>query len=404
MDEKEIKIFVPGRLCLFGEHSDWAGGHRRQNPDIEKGFAIVVPTNQGTYARVRKIEEPILRFKSAISKEIFEVELNPTLLLKIAETGGIFSYVAGVAYEIISSYHNCTEKGIEIDNYKTDLVIKKGLSSSASVCVLIVKAFDKIYDLRLTTKRIMELAYLGEITTPSRCGKMDQACAYNKPALITFDGDKIKVDELNPIKEIYLLIVDLKKEKNTVKILANLNKGFPWPNNALEISKHQYLGGINKEIVKNAKRALEEGDASKLGVLMHLAQDFFDDYLRPCSPDELEAPVLHSVLFMNEIKPFIYGGKGIGSGGDGSGQLICKTKEDRENVKRILIGKGFGCIDLDIKSNIEKKDNLGMLISDLHKKIPIYAHVAEEGNIDIGTLDLLKKAEQEILEENLYDS
>ncbi|MDF0556502.1 galactokinase family protein [Kamptonema sp. UHCC 0994] len=21
-----MKIFVPGRLCLFGEHSDWAGG------------------------------------------------------------------------------------------------------------------------------------------------------------------------------------------------------------------------------------------------------------------------------------------------------------------------------------------------------------------------------------------
>lgn len=25
-------IFVPGRLCLFGEHSDWAGGHCRSAP------------------------------------------------------------------------------------------------------------------------------------------------------------------------------------------------------------------------------------------------------------------------------------------------------------------------------------------------------------------------------------
>ncbi|MCB0002160.1 MAG: GHMP kinase, partial [Anaerolineae bacterium] len=24
-----MKIFVPGRICLFGEHSDWAGGYRR---------------------------------------------------------------------------------------------------------------------------------------------------------------------------------------------------------------------------------------------------------------------------------------------------------------------------------------------------------------------------------------
>jgi len=150
----------------------------------------------------------------------------------------------------------------------------------------------------------MELAYLGETTTFSRCGKMDQACAYSKPILMTFDGDKIKVEELNPTKEINLLIVDLKKGKNTVKILADLNKGFPWPNSLIELRKHQYLGGINKEIVKNVKRSIEEGDANKLGVLMNLSQDFFDDYLKPACPEELEAPVLHSVLFMKEIAPF----------------------------------------------------------------------------------------------------
>ena len=84
MDEKEVELFVPGRLCLFGEHSDWAGGHRRQNPDIEKGFTIVAQTSQGTYARVKEIKEPIIRVKSSLSKEVFEVELNPILLLKIA--------------------------------------------------------------------------------------------------------------------------------------------------------------------------------------------------------------------------------------------------------------------------------------------------------------------------------
>ncbi|MBD0346877.1 MAG: hypothetical protein ICV63_19035, partial [Coleofasciculus sp. Co-bin14] len=30
-----MKIFVPGRLCLFGEHSDWAGGYRRINAELE---------------------------------------------------------------------------------------------------------------------------------------------------------------------------------------------------------------------------------------------------------------------------------------------------------------------------------------------------------------------------------
>ncbi|MBZ0290032.1 MAG: galactokinase family protein, partial [Anaerolineae bacterium] len=47
-----MKIFVPGRVCLFGEHSDWAGGYRRINADVEQGFALISGTNQGIYAEV----------------------------------------------------------------------------------------------------------------------------------------------------------------------------------------------------------------------------------------------------------------------------------------------------------------------------------------------------------------
>ena len=36
-----MKLFVPGRLCLFGEHSDWAGHYRTMNADIKPGAAIV---------------------------------------------------------------------------------------------------------------------------------------------------------------------------------------------------------------------------------------------------------------------------------------------------------------------------------------------------------------------------
>jgi hypothetical protein len=52
--ETEVKIFVPGRVCLFGEHSDWAGGHRRINSEIEKGYTIITGTDQGIYADVAK--------------------------------------------------------------------------------------------------------------------------------------------------------------------------------------------------------------------------------------------------------------------------------------------------------------------------------------------------------------
>ena len=47
-----MKIFVPGRICLFGEHSDWAGGYRRINAEIEKGYTLICGTNQGIHAEV----------------------------------------------------------------------------------------------------------------------------------------------------------------------------------------------------------------------------------------------------------------------------------------------------------------------------------------------------------------
>jgi galactokinase len=346
--KKEIELFVPGRLCLFGEHSDWAGGHRRQNSDIEKGYTIVAPTNQGIYAKVKRIDKPIFRFSSKRFGESLETKLDKEELLRIAEAGDLFSYVAGVAHEIVASYTNCKNCGIEIDNYKTDLSIKKGLSSSASVCVLTAKAFNEIYNLGFTNRRIMELAYLGEITTPSRCGKMDQACAYNKPILMTFDGDRLTVDELKVAKDIYYMIADLNAKKDTKKILTDLNRGFPWPNNDLEKKKHEYFNVINPMIVSRAIDALNKGDAQKIGKLMTEAQEKFDEYLLS-SCEELEAPVLHSALSMREIQPFIFGGKGVGSGGDGSAQFVCKSKNDRKFAKEILEKKGFECFDLNLR-------------------------------------------------------
>ena len=47
-----MKIFVPGRICLFDEHSDWGGGYRRTHADIEKGYTLIAGTNQAIYAEV----------------------------------------------------------------------------------------------------------------------------------------------------------------------------------------------------------------------------------------------------------------------------------------------------------------------------------------------------------------
>ena len=52
--EWDYEVFVPGRVCILGEHSDWAGGYRRTNSKILPGQVIICGTNQGIYANIRK--------------------------------------------------------------------------------------------------------------------------------------------------------------------------------------------------------------------------------------------------------------------------------------------------------------------------------------------------------------
>ena len=49
---KTIKtpVFVPGRLCLLGEHTDWMSSYRKDNPALECGLCVVCATNEGLYA------------------------------------------------------------------------------------------------------------------------------------------------------------------------------------------------------------------------------------------------------------------------------------------------------------------------------------------------------------------
>lgn len=331
-----MEIFVPGRLCLFGEHSDWAGGYRRLNPALEKGYTLLVGTNQGLYAEVKPHPTQLIIHisQSDGSRSTLTLPMERQVLLAEAEKGGFFSYAAGVAYQFLTHYR---VGGVEINNYLTDLPIQKGLSSSAAICVLIARAFNRIYDLKMSLRGEMEFAYLGEITTPSRCGRMDQACAYgNRPILMTFDGDRIDIIELNVPKDLFFVIVDLGASKNTQQILSNLNQCYLFATNQVQQNVQKYLGPINAQITKEAVEALQQGDAGQIGALMKKAQAEFDRHLIPACPSQLMAPVLHQLLSYEPIQPYILGGKGVGSQGDGTAQFIVKDENAQERVIEII--------------------------------------------------------------------
>ncbi len=83
-----LEIFVPGRLCLFGEHSDWAAEYRRANSELCKGFTILVGTDQGLYARVETHPNALVIRSTMPDGEVRtsqEIPMEPKALLAEAE-------------------------------------------------------------------------------------------------------------------------------------------------------------------------------------------------------------------------------------------------------------------------------------------------------------------------------
>ncbi|MEN8182449.1 MAG: hypothetical protein ABFS46_07930, partial [Myxococcota bacterium] len=136
-----IELFVPGRLCLFGEHSDWAAGYRGSHPEIPEGRCLVTGTEQGLRARARRADGRV-EIESWLGRRRegpWRVSADPEALAAEAVGGGFFSYAAGTALEILAR-HRVAGLRLEV---RSDLPPGRGLSSSAALCVLVARACSR---------------------------------------------------------------------------------------------------------------------------------------------------------------------------------------------------------------------------------------------------------------------
>ena len=342
-------LFVPGRLCLFGEHSDWAGRYRSEDPSLAPGFCLVAGTDQGLRAEV---EPRAASFE--IESELpdgtrlgpFRAPATPEALGAATREGGFFAYAAGTAAELLT---RGAPGGVAL-RVRSDLPVRKGLSSSAATCVLVARAFDRSYGLGLGERGEIEAAFAGERRTGSECGRMDQICAYGRRAsFLRFDGEGLEVEILAPAAPLHLLVVDLRRGKDTRRILRELNACFPSAPGPVAAAVREALGPRNAEVLARARGALLAGDAARLGALMEEAQALFDAQVAPAC-QELRAPRLHEVLAHPAVRELAHGGKGVGSGGDGSAQLVVRGPAERDVLaKRLEMELGVSCLPLTLE-------------------------------------------------------
>ncbi len=153
--------FSPGRVNLIGEHTDYNGGH-----------VFPCALTIGTYGAVRRRDDRKLRFYSMNFSHlpVIESDLDD---LKPSKAAGWTNYPKGVMWALEQKGYQIPH-GIDLILYGT-IPNGSGLSSSASIEVLVGYILNSLFDLKISNQ---ELALIGQFSENQfngvNCGIMDQ--------------------------------------------------------------------------------------------------------------------------------------------------------------------------------------------------------------------------------------
>lgn len=161
-EEGEIRdFFSPGRVNLIGEHTDYNGG-----------YVFPCALSLGTYAYVRKRNDRLFRFYSGSFTDVGIIDVHMDDLT-YDEKHLWSNYLKGVIKSFVDDGCNISH-GLDIYIWST-IPKASGLSSSASIEVLMAYILKEIYEINILNIEIAKLCkdvennYIGV-----NCGILDQ--------------------------------------------------------------------------------------------------------------------------------------------------------------------------------------------------------------------------------------
>jgi mevalonate kinase len=291
-------IAVPGRICLVGEHNDWAGG-----------AAVVVPMDR--FVRVRLRPDATLSATAVLE--------GRSLSWRAGEEPGPLRFVPAVATVCGRAWGGACTGAVHIEG---ELPAGRGFSSSAAVCVALVRAFAEAQGRSLSPPEVAELAWEAEAGECGvNCGRLDPlACAWGTPLFLRFSGNDVDGEPLPA--HFGLAVGSFPTPRDTRAILDTLGRHFrgevavrDWEGVRRVGAVRGALDGFGEE-ARHAKQALRDGDLRALGASMTVCQEIYEEELMPAFP-ELRAPgLVRAVRALREAGAL--GAKFSGAGGDGS--------------------------------------------------------------------------------------
>jgi len=299
--ESTTSVWYPGRLCLVGEHCDWAGGSSLAVP-LEQGTGVAAERGHGG-ARVS--------MRTVLDGT--EQSGDWPCAGHVDRDGGLLRFVPAALHLLTILGLDPPPSTIEVSS---DLPTGRGFSSSATFTLAILDALARLAGHTLSGATLARMAFDVEHELLGvECGQLDQlACASRAPVLIdwdTDDADGYQLQSVAPGMDFHLLVGVFPAPRDTRAILAALNGN--------HADGGEFTGpafAVFAESARSGAAALASGDARQLGAEMNRAQTAYETYLERKLP-ELAAPGLRKACHLLR-KAGALGSKFSGAGGDGS--------------------------------------------------------------------------------------
>jgi galactokinase len=345
--QPEHFFFCPGRVNLIGEHIDYNGGK-----------VMPCAISLGTYLAVSRNTDKVFRFRCLNFPETADLHLQTSYTKTGKEW---FNYPLGVINYFIS-FEGQSLSGLDMLFYG-DLPIGAGLSSSASIEVLMAFALDTIFQwnnpgttMALASKKV-ENEFIGV-----SCGIMDQFAVTmgKKDKAILLDCDTLEYEYLPAQTDGYVLTI-INSNKQRALAESKYNERFSECERALELLKKElkidnlceidlstfqsYRHLITDDIlqkralhvvsenarVKEAREALKTGALFSFGKLMYASHESLRE-LYEVSGKELDT----IVEFCQSFKGCI-GARMTGAGFGGCAIALVKKEQLDEFSEKLNI-------------------------------------------------------------------
>lgn len=310
-----LTVRYPGRVCLLGEHCDWAGG-----------ASLTVPLGLGVSLTAEAGSDRV-GLKSVMDGELLEGRwpVRPRAE-DVAAARGPLRFVPAALLALARA-------GLELPPTEllvtADLPTGRGFSSSAAFCLALLDGLARRAGQALPAEALAELAYVVEHDLVGvACGRLDQhACAAGGPLFFHWQQGLPETRAVSVLRPLSLVVAAFPTPRDTPAILAALQAAHAegMASRSPGAAALREALGTWASAAEAGAHAVETGDLVGLGEAMNAAQEVYDRALAPSLP-ALAAPALRRTSRWLRLQGAL-GAKFSGAGGDGSLVALMESPE-----------------------------------------------------------------------------